>query len=958
MRNLPNNEMEQQWLQSHLSADSQAYLDNLYEAYLANPQALPEYWIEYFSKLPKETLTDSDTAADVDSPHASVREQFAEFAWSSKKLHAAATSSSLHGNLHDHKQAQVSIFIEAYRNLGHLKAKIDPLGLIVRTSPNDLNTNHYQFTDEDMDETYSVVFTDFPHQSMTLRDIVAALKTTYSDSIGAEYMHIPELEKRNWFQHQLESVYAHPNFNTEERLRIYKRLVAASGLEKYLASRYPGTKRFGLEGAESMIPMVDEMIQRLGSQGVKEIVMGMAHRGRLNVLVNIFGKNPADLFDEFEGKASNGSAGDVKYHQGFSSNVMTPGGEVHLALAFNPSHLEIVDPVVAGSVRARQDRRGDVIGATVVPIIFHGDASFSGQGVVMETFQMSNLRGYQTGGTIHIVINNQIGFTTSDKQDARSTRYCTDVAKIVNAPVIHVNGNDPEAVVFVAQLAVNYRNIFHADIVIDMYCYRRRGHNEADEPMATQPKMYQTIRNLETTTALYGKSLITQGILDNVQDTKIAAEYWEKLENSEHVTDSLVSAPDSQMFVDWRPYLNQPWSDDSTKTLVDEEKLRQLGEKIFSVPASMQLQKQVQKIMDDRNAMIASQIPLNWGATELLAYASILDGGQSIRFTGQDCRRGTFAHRHAVLFDQQDYAEHVLLEQAESATGKLQMYDSFLSEEAVLAFEYGYATTDPTTLVIWEAQFGDFVNGAQVVIDQFIAAGESKWMRLCGLVLLLPHGYEGQGAEHSSARPERFAQLCAENNMQLCVPTTAAQIFHLLRRQITRSIRKPLVIMSPKSLLRLKAASSPLPALSTDGFLTVIANIPSKVQPQDIKTVMICSGKVYYDLLEYRRTKGVKDVALVRIEQVYPFPMQRLEEIIRQYQAAATYIWVQEEPRNQGLWNNAQHWVKTAMHTVIGHDKLYFAGRPNLACPAVGMIKVHTEEQKQLIEDAFSISSK
>ena len=745
-----------------------------------------------------------------------------------------------------------------------------------------------------------------------------------------------------------------PNYEAKTRKHLLERLTAAEGLEKYLGSRYPGVKRFGLEGGESLIPCLDELIQRAGSYGAKEIVLGMAHRGRLNVLVNTLGKNPKDLFDEFEGKkmADSGS-GDVKYHQGFSSNVMTEGGEIHLALAFNPSHLEIVSPVVEGSVRARQTRRNDTDGSQVVPIIMHGDAAFAGQGVVMETFQMSQTRGFGIGGTIHIVINNQVGFTTSKQEDARSTEYCTDVAKMVQAPILHVNADDPEAVMFVTQMAMDYRKEFGGDVVIDLVCYRRRGHNEADEPSATQPVMYDKIRKLKSTRSLYADKLVEEGILSDEDAKKMETEYRDALDNGEHVVKSLVKEPNTELYVDWTPYLGHEWTA-KCKTSVTLKNIQRLGKKLTHVPEGFSIQRQVQKIVEDRKKMTAGALGLNWGYGEMMAYASLLDEGHPIRITGQDVGRGTFSHRHAILHNQKDGDTYTSLANLSEKQPRFEIYDSLLSEEAVMAFEYGYATTTPDALIVWEAQFGDFSNGAQVVIDQFLTSGEHKWGRLCGLTLLLPHGYEGQGPEHSSARLERFLQLAAEHNIQVCVPTTPSQVFHMLRRQVKRPLRKPLVAITPKSLLRHKEATSDLDDLTSGTFQTIL---PEKEpsDPRKVTRLILCSGKVYYDLLEKKKTDGRDDVVIFRIEQLYPFPGDDLDELLAPYTKLKNAVWCQEEPMNQGAWYCSQHHMRAALARLNPKLYLEYAGRDASAAPAAGYMSVHVEQQKKLVDDAFEL---
>ncbi|WP_049324411.1 2-oxoglutarate dehydrogenase E1 component, partial [Stutzerimonas stutzeri] len=818
----------------------------------------------------------------------------------------------------------------------------------------DLAINNYGLTDADLDTVFRTGDLAMVNGQATLREIVNALQETYCRTIGAEYMHIVDSEQRSWFVQRLESVRGRPEFSPEIKSHLLERLTAAEGLEKYLGTKYPGTKRFGLEGGESLIPLLDEIIQRSGSYGTKEIVIGMAHRGRLNVLVNTFGKNPRDLFDEFEGKKVEGlSSGDVKYHQGFSSNVMTPGGEIHLAMAFNPSHLEIVSPVVEGSVRARQDRRNDPVGDKVLPVTIHGDAAVAGQGVVMETFQMSQTRAYRTGGTIRIVVNNQVGFTTNKQEDARSTEYATDVAKMIQAPIFHVNADDPEAVLFVTQLAVDYRMQFKRDIVIDLICYRRRGHNEADEPSGTQPLMYQKIAKQRTTRELYADSLIQSKVLDDERVQAKIDEYRTALDNGLHVVKSLVKEPNKELFVDWRPYLGHAWTA-RHDTSFDLKTLQDLSNKLLQTPEGFVVQRQVSKILEDRQKMGAGALAINWGYAETMAYATLLFEGHPVRISGQDVGRGTFSHRHAALHNQKDGSTYIPLQHLYEGQPRFDLYDSFLSEEAVLAFEYGYATTTPNALVVWEAQFGDFANGAQVVIDQFITSGEHKWGRLCGLTMLLPHGYEGQGPEHSSARLERYLQLCAEHNIQVCVPTTPAQVYHMLRRQAIRPLRKPLVALTPKSLLRHKLATSTLEELTQGSFQTVIPEI-DPIDPAKVERVIMCSGKVYYDLLDKRRAESRDDIAIVRIEQLYPFPEEDLAEALAPYQNVKHIIWCQEEPMNQGAWYCSQHHMR---RVATAHKKelfLQYAGRDASAAPAVGYASMHAEQQEKLLQDAFTV---
>ena len=940
--------MEQYLRSSHFSGGNAAYIEDLYDTYLHDANAVPEEWRIFFDSLPR---VNGNLSPDIS--HATIIQHFELLGRRQARPTPAPGSGGIHLE-HERKQVKVVQLIGSYRFRGHQKASLDPLGQMVREDVPDLNLQFHGLTEADLDTTFQTSPLYLGQEEATLREIVDVLEETYCGHLGAEYMHITSVEEKQWLAQRFESVRSKPTYGEEARIDVLQRLTAAEGLEKHLDSKYPGTKRFGLEGGESLIPLLDCLIRRAGEYGSKEIVMGMAHRGRLNVLVNVLGKNPAELFDEFEGKRLVNTSGDVKYHQGFSSNVMTPGGEVHLALGFNPSHLEISCPVVIGSGRARQDRRNDPDGKKVVPILMHGDAAFAGQGVVMETFQMSQTRAYKTGGSVHVVINNQVGFTTNRQDDARSTEYCTDIAKMVQAPILHVNGDNPDAVMFAAMLAMDYRYEFGKDIVIDLVCYRRRGHNETDEPSATQPLMYEKIRKQSTTRTLYAQKLVAEGVLEQEQANSMANEYRDRLDKGDSVVQNLVNEPDTSLFVDWNPYLGHDW-DTPADTGYDLKSLQDVASKLSHIPDGVQVQRQVSKIYDDRRKMSGGAMSLNWGMAELLAYGTLLEQGFSVRLTGQDVGRGTFSHRHAVVHDQKGKGAYVPLENLKSDQPAFEIFDSFLSEEAVLAFEYGYATTQPNALVIWEAQFGDFANGAQVVIDQFITSGEHKWGRLSGLTMLLPHGFEGQGPEHSSARLERYLQMCAEHNIQVCIPTTPAQIFHLLRRQAIRSMRRPLVIMSPKWILRHKLATSSLEDLSNGSFQNVIGD--DGIDSFRVRRLVLCSGKVYYHLLEERIARGIEDVALVRLEQLYPFPSEELENILKPFVHLRDIIWCQEEPINQGAWYSSQHHMRHVIQRLHPQLHLRYVGREASAAPACGYMSVHLEEQKQFINEALTIDS-
>lgn len=942
-----NSIMELMWSTGHLSGGNANYVEQLYDQYLQDADSVSQEWQAFFQSLP---LVSGSSQPDIS--HLEIQEYFKKLGKTSR-FQPLLSNDAVVNSEHENKQVEVLHLISSYRVRGHQKAKLDPLNLMHREQVPDLQLDFHGLSSMDNSTVFQTGSLFINKDRAQLKEIVELLENIYCKSIGYEFMHIVNLVEKKWIQSRIESNHGNPNFPAEVKMHLLERLSAAEGLEKHLDSKYPGTKRFGLEGGESLIPLLDELIQRSGGYGVKEIVIGMAHRGRLNVLVNILGKNPADLFSEFEGRATYVSSGDVKYHQGFSSNIMTAGGEVHLAMAFNPSHLEIVAPVVEGSVRARQDRRNDPYGNAVVPIIIHGDAAFAGQGVVMETFQMSKTRAYQTGGTVHIIINNQVGFTTSRQEDARSTEYCTDVAKMVQAPIFHVNGDDPEAVLFVTQLALDFRYEFKKDVVIDLVCYRRRGHNETDEPAATQPLMYAQIRKQKTTRTEYAERLIADSLVTAEQVDTLNSSYRNALDTGEHVVKSLVKESSVQLFVDWNPYLGHEWSPNYNTTM-KLESLEGLARKLTDVPSTYKVHRQVQKIIDDRKAMSIGEKEIDWGFAETLAYASILTSGNSVRITGQDVGRGTFSHRHAVLHNQDTGEEFVPLQSMATDQRSFEIYDSLLSEAAVLAFEYGYATTTPNTLVIWEAQFGDFANSAQVVIDQFITSGEHKWQRLCGLVMLLPHGYEGQGPEHSSARLERFLQLSAEHNIQVCLPTTSAQVFHMLRKQSLCPLRKPLVVMSPKSLLRHKETTCSLEELAQGTFQVVIGETDD-LKPKKVKRIVLCSGKVYYDLRLERRAREISDIAIIRLEQLYPFPSETLVKAMADFPNFTEVVWCQEEPMNQGAWYSSQHHMRRAIQELKPEVNLNYAGREASAAAAAGYPALHLEQQRQFIDQALTL---
>ena len=930
--------MKELWGSSHISAGHAAYLESLYEIFINNPEDLSKEWFDFFTNLPSQPKSNGEIS------HLEIIKDFKNISRNNITSEVSV----------DERQGKVIRLIQSYRNRGHLKAKLDPLGMMERRSVEDLDIEFHGLSNEDLDQIFYTDTLDTGSDKLTLREIINRLEEIYCGNIGIECNHIMESEERRWFQRKFESKLQEYSFDDEEKLNIFERLNSAEGLAKYLSAKYPGMKRFGIDGAESLVPLVESIIQNCGSMGANQICFGMAHRGRLNLLVNVLGKLPSDLFAAFDEDSTleGASTGDVKYHLGFSSNFDTKGGEVHVSLFNNPSHLEIVDPVVIGSVRARQDRIKDKDRSKVIPVLLHGDASFSGQGVVMESLQMSQTRGFYVGGTIHVIVNNQIGFTTSNVNDSRSTDYSSDVAKMIQAPVIHVNGDDPEMVVNATKIACKYRNKFKKDIVIDLFCYRRRGHNEADDPSATQPLMYKKISEHPSVLKQYEENLISKGILSKEKAKDIKVSYRKSLEGGKSVAKNLAKKPNDSLWFDWQPFMDIKWWP-KVDTTFDKKEFIKLGKDICKVPKSFNLGNQARKIFEDRLSMTDEKTPINWGYAESMAYATLLKEGYPIRISGQDVRRGTFSHRHACVFDSRSGMGFIpLSEIAEQSDTRFDIYDSLLSEEAVLGFEYGYSATWPSGLAIWEAQFGDFANGAQVVIDQFIVSAQHKWERLSGLVMLLPHGYEGQGPEHSSARIERFLQLCASENIQVCVPSTPKQIFHLLRRQAIRKMRTPLVVISPKSLLRNPDAISNLNELVDGNFSCVIDdNLKNK---KNVKRLIMCSGKVFYDLMKKRNNKKIRNTAIIRIEQLYPFPYDDLEEILTKYENVQEYIWCQEEPLNQGAWFSHRHRIQRVLDRFDKGDEVSLISRPAAAAPAVGLMKLHLQQQQDLVNKAIS----
>ncbi len=923
------------------------FIEELYEDYLQCSTSVPPEWRGYF-----DGLQPGKGEVKKDVPHGPVIESFIRVE-KERRRNGHSSSQYTQDASEERKQVSVLQIINAFRFLGVRQANLDPLKRVQKPYIPELDPQFYGLTEEDMGTVFNTGSLVGPEFS-PLRKILQLLQRIYCGSVGVEYMYMTDTEQKRWIQTRLEGARSQPDFSDEYKRHILERLSAAEGLEKYLHTRYVGQKRFSGEGGESIIPLLDNLLQRAGKVDVQEVVIGMAHRGRLNVLVNTLGKMPADLFQEFENNhIQELTAGDVKYHQGFSSSISTPGGVMRATLAFNPSHLEIVNPVVEGSVRARQHRLLDKQGEMVLPVLLHGDAAYSGQGVVMESLNLSQTRGYGTGGTVHVIINNQIGFTTSDPRDSRSTLYCTEVSKMIEAPIFHVNGDDPEAVVMVTEIALDFRMKFKKDVIIDMVCFRRLGHNEQDEPMVTQPLMYKIIAQHPGTRKLYADKLELEGVITAGEADGILASYRNDMDAGSNPNKTIYFGKKYSGTTLWAPFLKPVKWNQKVKTGLPMKKLKHLAERLTDIPENFELHSRVRKIIDDRRLMGEGKLFLDWGMAENLAYAALLSDGFPIRISGQDSGRGTFFHRHAVLHNQSgeqgDDSTYIPLRHIAPEQPDIGIIDSMLSEEAVLAFEYGYTTAVPDDLVVWEAQFGDFANGAQVVIDQFIASGEAKWGRLCGLVMMLPHGYEGQGPEHSSARLERYLQLCAEYNIQVCVPSNPSQMFHLLRRQMIRRLRKPLIIMSPKSMLRRKESVSTLEDIADGQFQPVIPETEN-LDPGKVRRIIACSGRVYYDLIAYRKAHKIEDIAIIRIEQLYPFPHDEFQAEVDRFEQAKDVLWCQEEPGNQGAWHRIQHYLlrHLGLNQILG-----YALRPSSASPAVGYLAKHNFQQKELVEAAF-----
>ncbi|HRK01795.1 MAG TPA: 2-oxoglutarate dehydrogenase E1 component [Oligoflexia bacterium] len=936
----------------YLKSQNADYIEELYARYLENPHSVDESWQYFFDGLVMGEGAAKDDAEEHLSNGKSNGHANGNGGASGPQLVATAAPVTPLSSALSH-EAKVAELIQAYRELGRLLADTNPLESPTK-SHELLDLKKFELSEADLERKFTAARLLGFTQPATLREILAMLHETYCGKIGVEYTHIEDPGSRHWLEDRMEKVRNRPQFDGAIKKQILKKLTEAECFERYLHTRFVAQKRFSVEGGDAIIPMLDRLAVRASALGASDMVMGMAHRGRLNVLTNIFGKKYEDIFTEFEGTYQVDTSlgeGDVKYHMGYSADMQTPSGVIHLSLASNPSHLEFVNPVVEGMARAKQTMKQDVAREKVVPVLIHGDAAFAGQGVVYETLQLSQLAGYATGGTIHFVINNQVGFTTSPC-DARSTTYSTDLAKMLESPIFHVNGDDAEACVYVTELAMDYRQKFHKDVVIDLICYRKYGHNEGDEPGFTQPAMYRKIKDHRSPRETYAAELAARGDLSAADADMIVQQINGLLTEAHARAKSAAKAPHVSVFEGAWKGLKRASDEDiwvRTQTAVKETTLKEIGKKMTEVPADFEVHPKLVRLLETRAKSVETGQNIDWGTGELLAYGSLLVEGRSIRLSGQDCERGTFSHRHSVFANYSKDGKYSPLNHLKSGQGRFEVYNSNLSETGVLGFEYGYSIADPSVLTIWEAQFGDFANGAQVIIDQFIASSEMKWQRMSGVTLLLPHGYEGQGPEHSSARLERFLQLCAKNNMQVCNLTTPAQIFHALRRQLLRDFRKPLVVMSPKSLLRHPEAVSKLADFTSAGFSEVIAD--SGADAERVGRVLFCSGKVFYDLQAARKTKGRSDVAIVRVEQLYPWPTKQIESELKKYPNAKEVMWVQEEPRNMGAWLFVRDYLE---NNLVAGQRLSYVGRGASAAPAVGSAKVHEKEQKALIEAALA----
>jgi 2-oxoglutarate dehydrogenase E1 component len=948
-------------LASAFNGGNAAFIADLYAKWIEAPGSVDPSFAELFGSLDDEArsvLTDASGASWAPKAPAALADQAASPV---PERRSGADAASIRAATLDSIRALM--MIRVYRVRGHLEARLDPLGLQVPRAHPELDPRTYGFTEADWDRP---IFIDrvLGRETATLREIVDVLRRSYCGPIGVEFMHIQDPDQKAWIQRRIEGAPWLTAFGAAQKRTILSQLTDAEGFEAFCQKRYVGTKRFGLEGGEVTIPALHAIIETVAATGTKEIAIGMPHRGRLNTLVNIVKKPLSALFSEFAGASFKPDdvqgSGDVKYHLGTSTDIEVAGNMVHISLQPNPSHLEAVDPVVVGKVRARQDMAGDIDSRrSVMGLLLHGDAAFAGQGLVYETLAMSQLIGYRTGGTIHVVVNNQIGFTTVPAH-AYSGLYCTDIAKSIQVPILHVNGDEPEAVVFAARMVAEFRQQFGVDSVLDIVCYRRHGHNENDEPAFTQPIMYRAINARKTTRELYAERLEREGVVTPAEVEEMWDALFRTYDQAHTAAQSFRVNKADWLEGKWRGLRTDDARDESEQeqaTAVDHASLRDVGLALSQVPANFDLNPKIARQLDAKRQMIETGEGIDWATAEALAYGSLLLEGHHVRLSGEDCQRGTFSQRHAVLLDQTNQNEYVPLNNIRPKQAKIEIFNSLLSEAGVLGFEYGYSLSDPWTLVLWEAQFGDFANGAQVIIDQFLASGETKWLRMSGLTLLLPHGHEGQGPEHSSARLERYLQLCAERNMTVANITTPANYFHSLRRQVKRNFRKPLVIMTPKSLLRHKLAVSKLADMTGESrFRTVIGEVDTIAPGPEVKRVVLCSGKVYYDLLAERRDRGIRDVALLRLEQLYPFPEKTLAFALKPYMKAQSVVWCQEEPENMGGWNFVDRRIERVL-TALKHKakRPEYIGRVAAASPATGRAKVHAAEQAALVTEALGV---